>query len=222
MPSSRTEELILLDRVNSSNLKKHLTSAEHDGLGGTTNLSYIKKYASLLNCSWQYLAGLSHSIWSEDIICKSPQTQGAVLFDTILNHTKAYYNTLDFEQKEKFDFKIGERIRKLREMRGFSQSDVAAYIDISHKALSKFESGETPLINNRHLNKLSESFTTLIDNGSEQEKRLALNLMKSVLKYIDAKKSTEKQGKPIKFHTRIKNRVKLGSKPKNTFYIQKY
>ncbi len=248
--SNRFEELILIDRINTSNLKRMLSSSEQDGLNGTNNLNHIKKYATLLNCSWQYLAGLTPFRWSEDIACKSPQTQSAILYDTILNHVKAYYFSLDTTHKEVFDIKIGERIRKLRETRGFSQSDVAEYMNISHQALSKFESGETSLINNSHLFKLAEAlqcsyeyilyatdtlhgtgvynlsaqeicysvfpvdsfkietsdflreqnlkryvnrhnialskaFTSIVDKGSNSEKKLALDMINSLLKYID-------------------------------------
>lgn len=86
---NRIEELILYDHINLNILKKQLTSAEHEGLNGTNNLIYIKKYASLLNCSWQYLAGLSPFRWSEDIACKSPKTQHAILNDTIINRVNS-------------------------------------------------------------------------------------------------------------------------------------
>ena len=255
--ASRLEELVFLDHINLSSLKKQLTSTEHEGLSGTNNLSHIKKYASILNCSWQYLAGLSPFRWSEDILCKAPQTQPAVLNDTVLNRVKAYYSRFETEQKEKLDEKIGERIRKLREAHSFNQTDIAAYMDISHQALSKFESGETSVINNQHLSKLAEAlhcsceyllfatnqisgtgifnlsnqeicygtlpndsflietsdflreqnlhrhrnrnnialskaFTELIDNGTEQDKKLALDLIKSLLKYIGKRDNIKK------------------------------
>lgn len=54
----------------------------------------------------------------------------------------------------KHDEKIGAKIRKLRQIKGFSQKMFAAELNISQQAVSKIENSET--INEETLNRVSE------------------------------------------------------------------
>jgi ribosome-binding protein aMBF1 (putative translation factor) len=59
---------------------------------------------------------------------------------------KKMYDYKEMEPKEyakQFDMEIGMRIRECREKKGWSQTDLAAMLNVSAKMISKYESGES-------------------------------------------------------------------------------
>ena len=144
------------DYINKSKYNKHLTSSEIQGLDGTSNINYMKKYSQHFNCSWQYLAGLSFSRWGSDIMYCPPRTSPKNCSSSLISEFSNHYNNLSKEHKKSCSQHIGNRIRKRREEKNLSQSDIADLLgEVSHQAISKYENGQINIIDNLDLEKLS-------------------------------------------------------------------
>lgn len=64
--------------------------------------------------------------------------------------------------------KIGDRIRNERKYRGYSQQEVADYLDVSRSSVSLMENGERK-INSIELKQLADFFNTTIDTLISEE-----------------------------------------------------
>ena len=151
----RIDNMVKENGITTMDLRRALPIDARETIEGTYDIEKLKLLAERLNCCWQYLAGLSASKFTTDILFEDYTddkylsaindffSNTIVQFKCITKYTKeSAETTTDEKQIIKFFNKIaGLRIRHIREMRGLSQDEMAAHLGISRQMIGKIESG---------------------------------------------------------------------------------
>lgn len=116
---------------------------------GTNDLFLIKDIAERLNCSWQYLAGLTNSRFEKDILFDYSESEN-------LERIKIWANKNKYLNKESPQMMfLTSRLKKHRtSTANLDQDDVAVALNVSRQYYSKYETGDLNLFSN--LNNLSK------------------------------------------------------------------
>ena len=136
---NRMQEIINIDNLNKDKIFKDFNTIKLSMINnGTKNLVFIKEISKRLNCTWQYIAGLSFNRWSDDVVmsCFNDKIRGYVITNHIENISKHP------EYQDKLKTLMSERLRLLRDSRDIKQDDMATILNVSRQYYSKYETGE--------------------------------------------------------------------------------